>query len=316
MSVSCKEDDGTKPTPAIPTVTTNSVSSITQTTAVSGGNVTSDGGAEITDRGLCWSLNTNPTIIDNKTTNGLGTGSFSSTLTGLTAATIYYVRAYATNSAGTGYGSSVSFLTLASLENTVTDIDGNVYNTINIGTQVWMAVNLRTTKYNDGQPIPNVISGSSWGTIKTPAYCWGNFNTAHRNLFGIWYNWYAVNTNKLAPEGCHIPTAAEWKTLQAYLGGEAVAGGKMKVTGTNFWGSPNTGATNSSGFSVYPVGYRNYDGYESNDPYWHASFWAVDEFNAEKAIGTRLVNDRQDFLVFDFGVSKNYGYSVRCIKNE
>jgi len=198
----------------------------------------------------------------------------------------------------------------------VTDYDGNTYKTVKIGDQVWMAENLRTTKYNDGVEIPNIVNDNSWGKLKTPGYCWGNYNMTNRNLFGIWYNWYVVNTKKLAPTGWHIPTAAEWKTLQTYLGGESVAGGKMKVKGTAYWFSPNIGATNESGFSAYPVGYRNYDGVEFNMPGDLASFWASDEFDASDAIGTRLTADREDFRVFDFGVSKTYGYSIRCVKDD
>ncbi|MDP3150565.1 MAG: FISUMP domain-containing protein [Ignavibacteria bacterium] len=201
-------------------------------------------------------------------------------------------------------------------DTTVTDADGNIYKTIKIGDQIWMAENLRTTKYNDGVEIPNVVNDKAWGNLKTPGYCWGNYNTTNRNLFGIWYNWYAVNTKKLAPTGWHIPTAAEWKTLQAFLGGESIAGGKMKVKGTAYWFSPNIGATNESGFSAYPVGYRNYDGVDFNMPGDLASFWASDEFDASDAIGTRLTADREDFRVFEFGVSKTYGYSIRCVKND
>ncbi|MDP1994282.1 MAG: fibrobacter succinogenes major paralogous domain-containing protein, partial [Ignavibacteria bacterium] len=198
----------------------------------------------------------------------------------------------------------------------VTDYDGNTYKTVKIGDQVWMAENLRTTKYNDGVEIPNIVNDNSWGKLKTPGYCWGNYNMTNRNLFGIWYNWYVVNTKKLAPTGWHIPTAAEWKTLQTYLGGESVAGGKMKVKGTAYWFSPNIGATNESGFSAYPVGYRNYDGVDFNMPGDLASFWASDEFDASDAIGTRLTADREDFRVFDFGVSKTYGYLIRCVKDD
>jgi len=201
-------------------------------------------------------------------------------------------------------------------DNTVTDVDGNVYKTVKIGTQVWMTENLRTTKYNDSLAIPNVSSDLSWGNLSTPGYCWGKFNISYRTRFGIWYNWYAVNTGNLAPKGWHVPTSAEWKTLRDFLGGESVAGGKMKVTGTDYWFSPNIGATNESGFSAYPVGYRNYDGVDFNLPGDLASFWASDEFDASSAIGTRLTADRQDFRVFDFGVSKTYGYSIRCLKND
>jgi len=204
----------------------------------------------------------------------------------------------------------------------VTDIDGNVYKTVKIGEQVWMAESLRTTKFNDGQAIPNVIATSvgvidpAWGNLKTPAYCFGLFNSSLRPLYGAWYNWYAVNTGKLAPAGWHIPTVAEWNTLIEYLGGKSVAGGKMKSTGTTHWGGPNLGATNSSGFSAYPPGYRNYDGVDFNIPGDLVSFWAADEANANEGYGARLVADSQECIMGEYSVKKTYGYSVRCIKDK
>jgi hypothetical protein len=130
--------------PVIPTVTTNAVSNITQTTASGGGNVTSDGGADVIERGVCWSTAQNPDITGSHTSDGTGTGIFVSSLTGLTEGTLYYVRAYATNSAGTAYGNEISFST------SISDIVGNIYKTVIIGSQMWMAENLKTTKYSNG----------------------------------------------------------------------------------------------------------------------------------------------------------------------
>lgn len=137
ISIGCKKDDRSNPpVTALASLTTTAVSTITQTTAQSGGNITTDGGASITARGICWGKATNPTTANDKTTIGTGTGIFSSFITGLTASTIYFVRAYATNSAGTVYGNEISFTTLPVSANTVTDIDGNIYPAITIGTQV------------------------------------------------------------------------------------------------------------------------------------------------------------------------------------
>lgn len=250
---------------SMPVLTTMAVTDITQTTAISGGEITSDGGATVTARGVCWSTSQNPTISDSKTEDGTGAGSFTSSISGLVPNTGYYVRAYATNSAGTGYGSAMSFTTLEEATGAV-DADGNVYSTVVIGNQEWFAVNLKTTKYNNGTPIPNVTSNSDWGNLTTGAYAWYENNEAtYKNAYGALYNWYAVNTGNLCPTGWRVPTDAEWTTLANYVGGESVAGGKLKSTRTApdahpRWESPNTGATDEYGFSALPGGYRSGSG--------------------------------------------------------
>ena len=177
---------------------------------------------------------------------------------------------------------------------TVTDIDGNVYHTVTIGTQVWMVENLKTTKYNDGTAIPLVTDVTSWSNLTTPGYCWYNNDaTAYKTTYGALYNWFTVNTGKLAPTGWHVPTDGEWTTLTSYLGGENVAGGKMKSTGTiedgtGLWHDPNIGATNESGFSGVPACGRNCDGRFANigkDGIW----WNASEYGTTDA---RLRNIR------------------------
>ena len=220
-----------------PVLTTGNLYSITPTTAYCGGDITNDGGATVTARGVCWSTTQNPTIADSKTTDGTGTGTFTSAITGLTATTTYYVRAYATNSAGTSYGDELSFKTYTG---TVPDIDGNVYNTVTIGTQVWMAENLKTTKYRNGDLIGTTtpatldISGESY-----TKYQWAyDGNESNVATYGRLYTWYAVtDTRNVCPTGWHVPTDAEWTTLTTFLGGESVAGGKLKETGTTHWAS-------------------------------------------------------------------------------
>ena len=151
--------------------------------------------------------------------------------------------------------SVITTKTVVTPSNTVTDIDGNVYHTVKIGTQVWMVENLKTTKYNDGTPIPLVTANSSWAILTTPGYCFYN-NDANVNkaTYGAMYNWYIVNTGKLCPAGWHVPIDAEWTTLTNYLGSENAAGGKLKEFGISHWVTPNDGTTNSSGFTALPAG--------------------------------------------------------------
>jgi uncharacterized protein (TIGR02145 family) len=235
------------------TLTTTTTSSITQTTAVSGGNIASDGGGAITARGVCWSTATAPLSTGLHTTETGTTGAFTSNLTGLTANTKYYIRAYAINSAGSAYGDEKFFTTEP--VKTVTDIDGNVYNTVTINTQVWMVENLKTTKYNDGAAIPNVTD-ITWGNLLTDAYCWYNNDITNKPAFGALYNWFAAKSGKLCPTGWHVATHEDWTRLVTYLGGIDVAGGKLKEAGNTHWLDQNVGATNESGFTALPGGYR------------------------------------------------------------
>ncbi len=297
----------------VPVLSTANVSSITETTAVCGGTITSDGGAAVTYRGVCWSTSQTPTVADNKTTDGTGVGSFTSNITGLTASTTYYVRAYAINNVGTGYGSAMSFTTEESQIGTVTDIDGNTYQTVKIGNQWWMAENLKVTHYRNGDAIPNVTDETTWINLTTGAYCNYDNNSNNVTIYGRLYNWYAVNDSRnIAPEGWHVPSDAEWKTLETYLGGISVAGGKMKEIGTTHWSSPNTGATNESGFSALPGGSR------SETAYYGvmgevARFWSSTEELNTRAWRRALSHNNSGVDLF---ISlKTNGYSVRFVKN-
>ncbi|MEN6619594.1 MAG: fibrobacter succinogenes major paralogous domain-containing protein [Rikenellaceae bacterium] len=297
-------------TKVIPTVSTTAVTSITQNNATSGGNITSDGGATVTVRGVCWGTNNNPTTSDNKTSDGLGIGGYSSLITGLIPNTIYYVRAYATNSIGTGYGEEVFLKTLAI---TVNDIDGNVYNTIIIGTQVWLVENLKTTKYRNGDPIPNVTSNSAWSILTTGAYCNYNNDSNNSTIYGRLYNWYAVTDSRnVCPSGWHVATYDDWTALTTYLGGMSVAGGKLKETGTSHWVTPNSGATNETGFKALGGGFCGYNGLFAdigNRGIW----WSCD--------GGVVILDWYMFMSFDDSrvgsdnTRKNSGLSARCIKD-
>ena len=299
--------------PQLPTLTTTAISSITNTTASSGGNITNQGSSAVTARGVCWSTSQNPTIANSKTTNGSGTGSFSSNLTGLTTNTTYYVRAYATNTTGTAYGNQQSFTTTSGLANcgTVTDIDGNVYNTITIGTQCWMLENLKTTRYNDGVTIPNVTDNTEWSGLISGAWCYYNNDANNNAVYGKLYNWYTVNTGKLAPTGWHVPSEAEWTTLATYLGGTSVAGGAMKSTA--LWSSPNTGATNSSGFTGLPAGNRVGSNGTFTNILQFGSFWSSSEINTSSAWSKYLQYNGS--ILTTGSTNMDVGISVRCIKD-
>ena len=300
----------------IPSVSTAEVSEITATTAKCGGTVTSDGGSAVTSRGVCWSTSQYPTASDSKTTDGTGTGSFESEITGLTAGTNYYVRAYATNSVGTGYGSERSFFILPET-GTVTDIDGNTYQTVKIGDQWWMTENLKVTHYRDGTAIPHVIYDTDWYWLSVGAYCiydYGSYWAPNNDItYGRLYNWYAVNGSRyIAPTGWHVPSNTDWQSLIDYLGVYNSAGGKLKEAGISHWNSPNTGATNESGFSVLPGGYRDIYG-NYNDMGYHAYFWSSTESSSSSAYIRSL--DYNNSGIFNPSGDKNCGFSIRCIKD-
>jgi uncharacterized protein (TIGR02145 family) len=195
----------------------------------------------------------------------------------------------------------------------LTDKDGNVYTSVTIGTQEWMVENLKTTKYNDGTPIPLVTDNAEWEALNTPGYCWYDNDAAtYKNPYGALYNWYAVNTGKLCPTGWHVPTDAEWKTFTDYLGGEDVAGGKLKEIGTTHWDSPNTGATNETGFTGLPGGMR-YDNGPFVDFGSTGRWWSATECGASCAFVWCLDYSEGGLLrYFSFN---EWGFSVRCIKN-
>ena len=195
----------------------------------------------------------------------------------------------------------------------VKDIDGNVYKTIAIGNQKWMAENLKTTKYNDGTEIPLITDNAAWGLLTTPGCCWySNDGNANKKTYGVLYNWYTVSSKKLCPQGWHVPSDEELTALTANLGGEKVAGGKMKEAGITHWEKPNTGVTNESGFTALPGGYRNNKGAFANFGFF-GFWWSSTEYVPTAAWCRSLSCGSNDILRI-FSLKKN-GYSVRCIKD-
>ena len=202
---------------------------------------------------------------------------------------------------------------------TVTDIDGNVYQTVIIGGQVWMAENLKVTHYRNDDLIPHIISNSEWTNQTTGAYCNYDNDVDNVTTYGRLYNWYAVNDSRnIAPEGWHVPSDEEWQTLVDYLGGSSVAGGKMKTTGTievgtGLWCPPNIGATNESGFSALPGGFRDYENGNLGTRCYGATFWSPMESNSDTAWRWRLGYSYAHVdRYYDY---KRYGFSVRCVRD-
>ena len=195
---------------------------------------------------------------------------------------------------------------------TVTDIDGNVYQTIQIGSQCWMMENLKVTHYRNGNSIPKVIGSTSWANLSTGAYCEYNNNPNNVATYGILYNWYTVNdTSNIAPDGWHIPTYQEWNILIDYLGNYDVAGGKMKDT--ILWLPPNTGATNESGFSGLPAGHRSEYGSYGGMGY-STHYWSSNEYDSTRARACNLNYSNANAVNYNY-FNKHYGYSIRCVKD-
>ena len=313
-------------------LTTNPVLIITASTATIGGTIASDGGAATTARGVCWSTSQNPTTVNWKTTDGTGLGDFSSIITGLSANTLYYVRAYATNNFGTVYGNNISFTTMSD----VSDIEGNIYQTVSIGTQIWMAENLKTTKYRNGESI---------GTTTEPFYNIPNdsFPTYQWELgdvskYGRLYTWYTVNdSRKIAPIGWHVPTDAEWTILENFLIANGfnydgtTKGNKIakSMAATTDWESDSVwdpkgiicvdlSKNNASSFTALPGGLRNIHGVFVSRGfigYW----WSSTESNATNAWSRKLQFDFDHSVRTDgsgwLGIVKCYGFSIRCVKD-
>jgi uncharacterized protein (TIGR02145 family) len=211
-----------------------------------------------------------------------------------------------------------------STANEVTDVDGNVYHTVTIGTQVWMVENLKTTKYNDGTSIPYVTEELSWVNLTTPAYCYYDNIEGYKSSYGALYNQYVIMTGKLCPPGWHVPSYTEWNTLMYYLGGSNVAGGKLKEAGASHWLDPNTAATNETGFTAFAGGARNiYISPEDNReaPFEglneFASFWGTYNESTQKFANVGLYNDtgEMDLYETDYIEYLKRGASVRCIKD-
>jgi uncharacterized protein (TIGR02145 family) len=422
LTADCKKEMPAK----LAVISTTPVTNITTITATSGGNITSDGGAVISANGVCWGTAANPTTSDSKTTDDAGTGQFVSEITGLAAGTTYHVRAYATNSVGTTYGSDMLFATLgqspssvtqpatnvmvsgATLNGTVnanylsttvtfeyglttiygetvtagqspvtgnittnvsadisgltvgityhfrikaansfgttygsdvtfttadsgtvTDIDGNIYNTITIGTQVWMKENLKTTKYRNGDSIGTTTPATLDISLEiTPKYQWAyGGNESNVVLYGRLYTWYAVTDSRdVCPTGWHVPTDAEWTILTDYLTNNGYGYGgsgsdiAKSMAATSGWTIYTTSGTvgndqtsnNSSGFSAFPSGSHGSNGAFVNVDD-NCLWWSSTETLATYAFFRYIIYINSD--VFGNYCGNSTGLSVRCLRD-
>ncbi len=329
FSVRCLRDGGNMS--LLPTVSTMGVTAITATTAVTGGNITDDGGSAVTARGVCWSTSHNPTTAGYHTSDGEGMGSFTSNLTGLTAGTTYFVRAYAINGNGTKYGDEVAFSTPVPFvcgTNTVSDYEGHIYNTVQIGDQCWMKENIRATKYSDGTSITKAsVTQVSSGT---PCY----YDPGQAANYGYLYNWPAAkgpssvsaNNQGICPTGWHVPSNGEWTQLEQYVSSQSnyrcsnnssyIAKALASTTGwnssTNQCAVGNTPASNNAtGFGAVPAGghYSSSFNFSGDD----ANFWSATESNSSYAYFRYL--DYGTAIVVSGSYLKSNGVSVRCLRD-
>jgi len=317
----------------LPTITTSTPSSIGIDSVVIGGDILNDGGSSIVLRGVCYSTTPNPNMGNPRTEEGSGIGSFTSTLRNLSPSTTYYARSYAKNSQGVVvYGNEVSFSTGTPIPGvrcpgtpSVTDIDGNLYHTVQIGTQCWTQSNLKVSKYRNGDNILTGLSNTAWENTTGGSYAIYNNDPVNDGLYGKLYNHYAVlDTRGLCPTGWHVPSDGEWMQLVKYLDPNAdticsgcvqsgIAGGALKSAATQptlgGWNSPNMGASNSSGFTAVPGGQRHLGFFFHLGNYgdwWTSSHSQTFAWNR--------------YMGYNLGVGRDYknrtdGFSIRCLKD-
>lgn len=293
-----------------PVVEIKYVNNISQNSAEVNCHISNDGGAEVTERGVCWSKNENPTISDSKTNNGIGKGNFIAQISNLTTGSTYFVRAFATNNIGTSYSNAVI---IKAYDGVVADIDGNNYFTVKIGTQTWMAENLKTTKFRNRDIISTTVPADKDIINEvTPKYQWAYYgNESNVSTYGRLYTgWVVLDSRGVCPEGWRISSASDFNILINYLGGERYSPPKLMV-GSGYW-SGFLGGNNSSGFTAIPNGYRSVDyiwtflGIGSD-----ASWWAVVNQDELSKVSITNINS----ISISSTYTKSNGLGIRCIKD-
>jgi len=301
------------------TVATNTPDTTAPTVSLIPATITPSGFAVVqsTETGTAYLVNTDVTVSNLASISGAVDNmsnsvpiSNANTNTNLSAAGLVdgTYKAYAVDAAG---NLSVPSLDNVTIGGQLVDIDGNVYRTVVIGTQHWMAENLKVTRYRNGVNITYVSNNASWNGLTTGAYGYYGNNTTNRDTYGILYNWHAVDDSRgICPEGWHVPSRTEFDTLSTYLGGDSIAGSKLKEAGTVHWDFPNSGGTNESGFTALPAGSRLY----SNGSYYYlgtrSHFWS------SESIGSNMRRLKHDSFTFESATFvKNMGFSIRCLED-
>jgi len=269
-------------------------------------DISSDGGGQILAKGIVYSTNNLPTLLDFTIMTGSDAGSFTGSISSLLPNTTYYIRAFATNNLGTRYSNQL-------LENTsliATDLDGNMYPGIKIGTQTWLSKNLNVTKYQNNDSIEQVISSSTWLNLMEGAWSYSDNSSSYGGTYGKLYNWFAAtDQRKICPIGWKIPSDADWTILTDFLGGLDVAGGKLKSTGISIWQIPNNWANNLSYCSGLPGGYRDESGQFLGLGYY--GLWWSSTSDGPNAL-SRYVYNEFNYASKDSS-AKNQGLAIRCL---
>lgn len=305
-----------------PLLATRSPEAVTGDCAIVSTYMAYENGSAVTANGVCWGTSLLPTISDNVAASGFLLGNSDPVLTGLSPNTTYYARAYATNGNGTAYGNQVSFTTTNTSGDSwllpgtgtgvVTDVDGNSYATVAVNGTVWMAENLRTTRYANGNLIGEVTDNSAWTGLSAGAWCRYNNNPVFEVPYGKLYNRFAVtDPRNVCPTGWHVPSDAEWTTLTDAFGGLTLAGNALKSL--FLWSSLNGSTTNASGFSAVPGGNRLYNFGDFDALGNTALYWSATDFSATSGWGRSM--DGQSFGVTRTSYGNRNGLSVRCVQD-
>ncbi len=318
LSVRCVKN---KEANTVPNISNSIVSDILMDAFTITTTIISTGGTPVFSRGVVWSTQTDPNIENNQGNilQGNGIGQFTCTISNLIPHTTYYVKAYAINEEGISYSAEINLTTDFANCGLISDLDGNTYQTVSIGSQCWLRNNLQSIRYLDNTLITENTDASNWESINTPSYCWyNNEQNNYGDTYGALYNWYAVDFlsnggRYLCPEGWRIPIINDWIELANNLGGLNIAGEALKEDGIDHWLSPNTDANNSSGFTALPAGNRDETGIFENIGE-KANFWTSTEFNEFEANSFSLNNTNSE-LEQNLIIKKN-GFSLRCLKNE